>query len=68
MRRHAHRRFYEPVENCVDPEDSQQCEDQDDKGEEPEDAPVGKLLRVDRHAMFEEAFYRVPAQLNNPTH
>jgi hypothetical protein len=59
-------RFYEPVEDRVDPEDRQQREDQDDEREEPEESPVGKLLRVDRHAMFEEAFHRALAHLNNP--
>jgi hypothetical protein len=68
MRRRAHSRFYEPVEDRVDPEDSQQREDQDDKREDPEDASVGKLLRVDSHAVCEEASYRAPAHFDDPTH
>ena len=52
------------VENRIELEHRQQREYQDDEWEEPEESPVGELLRVGRHAIFEEAFDRSRAQLN----
>src|SRR5215218_175869 len=64
----AHGRFYEPIENRVDPQHRQQRKYQDDEREEPEETPVGQLLRVGGHAMLEEALDRALSQLNNPEH
>src|SRR5215212_10035347 len=60
----ARGRFYEPVENRVDLEHCQQREYQDDEREEPEDPPVGQLLREGRHAVLEELTDRALANFD----
>jgi len=60
--------FYERVENRVDPEHRQQSKHQEDERVEPEETPIGQLLRAGRHAMLEKALNRAFAQLNNPEH